>query len=602
MSTPKILWICNLPEKVRQKFDLTDVPGAAVSWVMGALPPPEDVELHIICPVFRLKGGPRHFEYNGAVWHCFELKRFEPLFLRRRFAHSVRSFVDELKPDVIHGWGGEVGGGLVATWLSKRAVVSVQGLLRMLKEGHWLRRLMEVMTYRRAAKLVCESETAREWLKKEYGHEAEVVTYSLRSEFLQPTSKHQSPITNSFLFIGQAVARKGYYDVQKAFEIVKSKMPDAQLTMVTGGKSSAEIIELMRAHAVFVLPSYGDTGPTAIKEALAQGMNVVVYDNTGPKELVEKYGGWLAKTGDANDLAEKMIEASKEVGRREEGVEARVKKEFGREKAWEDFRRVYGLSGGKRTAVLMTVHNRCETTVRCLRRLLGVVERCRCREEVDVFIVDDGSTDGTTERIKELGQGQGWNIKVIQGTGNLYWAKGMELAWKTAVANGEYDYFLWLNDDAELEEGALEKMFRALKPGTVVCGTMVNGKCEPTYGLNVRNTGLAGNCVLVPREVFEKVGMICGDFHHGWADRDYGLQVEKAGFEIVSAGVVGRTEWHPMRPSLKGRDLRWRLRSLRDPKGWNVHDLWLLRKRNWGVCAAVVSSLHLIAHVLLGER
>lgn len=594
----KILWICNLPEEVRKAFDLTDVSGAALSWVMGALPPPDGVELHILCPVFRLKSGPRHFAYRGAQWHCFELKRFEPLFLRRRFTRSVRSFVEELQPEVIHGWGGEVGGGLVATYLSRRAVVSVQGLLKMLKEGHWLRRLMEVMTYRRAAKLVCESETARKWLKTSYGREAEVITYPLRSEFLSLATREAQGGKRDFLFVGQAVARKGYEDVQRAFGIVKRKYPQATLTLVTGGKSATEIVELMRAHAVFVLPSYGDTGPTAIKEALAQGMKVVAYDNTGPKELLEKYGGWLARTGNVDDLAIKMIEAMKE-----ENFELRVKSlEIGREKAWEDLRHVYGMTRGGKTAVLMTCYNRYKTTVSCLQRLVSSFECGVWSDGIDIFLVDDGSTDGTAERIKELGQGQGWNIKVIQGTGRLYWAKGMELAWKTAVANGEYDHFLWLNDDAELEEGALEKMFRALKPGTVVCGTMVNVKGEPTYGLNVRNTGLAGNCVLVPREVFEKVGMICGDFHHGWADRDYGLQVEKAGFEIVSAGVVGRTEWHPMRPSLKGRDLRWRLRSLRDPKGWNVHDLWLLRKRNWGVCAAVVSSLHLIAHVLWGER
>lgn len=338
----KILWICNLPEEVRRKFDLTDVPGAAWSWVMGALPPPDGVELHILCPVFRLKTGPQHFAYRGAQWHCFELKRFEPLFLRRRFARSVRPFVTNLKPDVIHGWGGETGCGLIATYLSSRAVVGVQGLLRMLKEGHWLRRLMEVMSYRRAARLVCESETARAWLKTGYGRDAEVVTYPLRKEFLETVTTPVSERTDGtakFLFIGQAVARKGYIDVQRAFAIVKEKFPQARLTLVTGGKSADELVGMMQTHDVFVLPSYGDTGPTAIKEALAQGMKVVAYDNTGPKELVEKYGGWLARTGDVDDLAIKMIEALQGKNRVDVGV--RMKGELGRETAWQDFMSVY---------------------------------------------------------------------------------------------------------------------------------------------------------------------------------------------------------------------------------------------------------------------
>ena len=242
-------------------------------------------------------------------------------------------------------------------------------------------------------------------------------------------------------------------------------------------------------------------------------------------------------------------------------------------------------------AVLMTCHNRKETTVRCLRGLPS---------DVDVYLVDDGSTDGTDEAVKATFP----NVNVIRGTGNLYWAKGMELAWKTAIVAGNWDGYLWLNDDVELLPEAMEKLSSALplqlETPTILVGELVNSEGEVTYGK--RGDLFTGNFVFVPRVAYEKLGLICGDYAHAWADSDYAMRARRAGVKVVSCGVVGRCEGHPNRPSLKGVGFRRRFRMLTDPKGWNVHDLWLYRKRNWGVCAAIASCTHLILHVMKGER
>lgn len=71
--------------------------------------------------------------------------------------------------------------------------------------------------------------------------------------------------------------------------------------------------------------------------------------------------------------------------------------------------------------------------------------------ELDVFLCDDGSKDGTGDLVaSDFPQ-----VKVVQGTGDLYWNGGMSLAWKTAVQTGDYDFFLWLNDDTFLLDGAM---------------------------------------------------------------------------------------------------------------------------------------------------
>ena len=101
-----------------------------------------------------------------------------------------------------------------------------------------------------------------------------------------------------------------------------------------------------------------------------------------------------------------------------------------------------------RIAVLMACHNRVETTLCCLERLFTNIVA-----DLDVWLVDDGSSDGTGARVKERFP----SVNVIRGTGSLYWARGMRLAWERAVESHEhYDYFLWLNDDVVLRSDGIE--------------------------------------------------------------------------------------------------------------------------------------------------
>ena len=378
MMRIKILWICGLPEEVRScamHKPIASDPCAAWGWVLGHLPPPDGIELHIACSSRSLIKKELHFQYKGAIWHCFKELRGSQYVLQIPLIWRVKRLVRALSPRIVNGWGGETGYGWIATCITKSASVNVQGLLRMLKENERLfglrsnkrwsldwkvREVVEILTYRRAARLFCESCTSQESLLNLYGYKSNVIYQPLRWAFLAEIINTRVSACPTFLYIGEMVDRKGPMDALRAF--LPLKHYGVKLIMVGAGPlelqardfvdghglkdcvqfykglRAEEIISLMRVSDFFVLPSYGDTGPTALKEALSQGLFPICYDNTGPKELIERYEfGILCPTGNLNALTtamEEAIEHRLEMRKRSPAVAKNVKRDLSPENIW----------------------------------------------------------------------------------------------------------------------------------------------------------------------------------------------------------------------------------------------------------------------------
>ena len=76
--------------------------------------------------------------------------------------------------------------------------------------------------------------------------------------------------------------------------------------------------------------------------------------------------------------------------------------------------------------------------------------------KTEIFLVDDNSTDGTSETIKKNFS----DVNLIKGDGNLFWGGGTYLAWEEAIKKKKFEYFLWLNDDTFLYPNALQMLFK----------------------------------------------------------------------------------------------------------------------------------------------
>lgn len=262
----------------------------------------------------------------------------------------------------------------------------------------------------------------------------------------------------------------------------------------------------------------------------------------------------------------------------------------------------------KRIAVLMTCYNRVDTTLECLRLLFA--QKMPEGHSFDVWLVDDASPDGTGEKVKAAYP----QTNIIHGTGKLFWCKGMRLAWDKAAAAQDYDYYLWLNDDAMLVEDALASLVSDCeKTQSVVVGTFASDKrfSEVSYGATKRlPTGqpiiaekpMNGNLVLVPKDVFRKVGPICGRYHHQYGDYDYGKTLQRKGLVFyASSRFSGICPQQPQRYlHLQGLGIWKRLALLGNPKGYDLHDAFLFSLRNKGLWHSFATVIHVMVKVVFG--
>lgn len=251
-------------------------------------------------------------------------------------------------------------------------------------------------------------------------------------------------------------------------------------------------------------------------------------------------------------------------------------------------------------AILITCYNRKHKTLACLQSLYNTNLKEIYR--LDVFLVDDGSTDQTSESVKNDYP----EVNVIKGNGKLFWNQGMRLAWETAAKKKDYQFYLWLNDDTILFKHALDELISCYyatlikdKKEAIITGAIQTNVDSNNFSYGGRNEDgpvipngqvqpckfINGNAVIVPINIYKKIGNLSNDYTHGMGDIDYGLSAIKSGFNCYTTrryiGTcphnVNVSEWcNPAVP------LKRRLYLLNSPKGLNIKQYIIFRKKFWG--------------------
>ncbi|WP_208394805.1 glycosyltransferase family 2 protein [Mucilaginibacter gilvus] len=245
------------------------------------------------------------------------------------------------------------------------------------------------------------------------------------------------------------------------------------------------------------------------------------------------------------------------------------------------------LSNGN-CAVLIACYNRREKTVNFLDSLSR--QDGFASLNPDIYLLDDGSTDGTAEAVAAAFPA----VKIVKGSGNLFWAGGMRAVWHYAMAQKHYNFFLLYNDDVVLMDGSLKRFIgtytQLAASGVVLVGStlsllsnkmsyggraLYNLKHAAYYPLDPPEATPVpchlgnANVFLVDAAVVDKIGVFCDAYTHYLADYDYTLTAFKAGMQVLLApGFYGYCEHDHGDNWLSGKQpLKKRINYLYSVKG-----------------------------------
>lgn len=226
-----------------------------------------------------------------------------------------------------------------------------------------------------------------------------------------------------------------------------------------------------------------------------------------------------------------------------------------------------------RVTIVILNWNGKNDTIECLNSLNSITYNNH-----DIFVVDNGSTDGSVECLKALFPG----IEIIETGSNLGYAGGNNVGIQQAIDSGA-DYVLLLNNDIVVDKAFLDELVNVAESDEKIgfvgpkvyfydydgrrdvinfAGAKINyyrgailrkGWRESDHGQydQVEEMGFVeGSCVLVKRQVIEKVGVLDPEYFTYWEDIDWCARGYKAGY--MSYYVPKSKIWHKISTSNVG--------------------------------------------------
>ncbi|MCP6682275.1 glycosyltransferase [Bacillus nakamurai] len=201
-----------------------------------------------------------------------------------------------------------------------------------------------------------------------------------------------------------------------------------------------------------------------------------------------------------------------------------------------------------KTSIIILTYNELELTKKCL----ASIDKYTDQEEIELIIVDNGSSDGTKDYLSKLP-----DAKVILNEKNLGFAKGCNQGIEAAAG----DNLLFLNNDTMVTKNWLSNMLRVLYQSerTGMVGPVSNyvsgaqmlpdtyqtleemepfaeAYCVREKHKTKRVLRLVGFCLLVKRDVIEEIGPFDERFGYGsFEDDDLCLRALQKGYGLEIA-------------------------------------------------------------------
>lgn len=278
--------------------------------------------------------------------------------------------------------------------------------------------------------------------------------------------------------------------------------------------------------------------------------------------------------------------------------------------------------------IVIPVHNRQHYTLGCLA--------CLSRQTVRahrVIVVDDGSTDGTSEQIRINFP----DTIVLTGDGSLWWAGatnlGIRYVFSTFTLNAE-DFILTLNDDTQVDPTYLTSLLMAYQANmSCIIGSVsvdVNAPHRLLYagtGLNLQvpaienwadtrfqnshqlllnkasyflSDSLPGRGMFIPVGVFDTIGYFDEQrFRHHMADLDFSIRARCAGFPLVISPASVVHEYTEatgvnMNQPMSLRQFISALSAIKSPINYRIRYHFALKHSTWPYLYVTVDVLRIL--------
>lgn len=206
-----------------------------------------------------------------------------------------------------------------------------------------------------------------------------------------------------------------------------------------------------------------------------------------------------------------------------------------------------------RVEIIAPVHNRRDITLQCLKSINNLD---RSGLDIHVIIVDDGSTDGTSEAIRK----QYPDVEIVAGNGELWFTAATNRGIQAALKHSP-DYVLTINDDEVFDPQLLQRMVACAKenPKSVVGALLLlwdqpHRVFQVAPQWNVWLGGyrhwqqqtvwtvpdapfevdvIVGNCVLFPVEAIRECGLMNEKRLPHYGDAEFTPRMKRRGWRLL---------------------------------------------------------------------
>lgn len=213
------------------------------------------------------------------------------------------------------------------------------------------------------------------------------------------------------------------------------------------------------------------------------------------------------------------------------------------------------MTAARPVAIVVLCWNHWSLTERCL----ASIRRHTSLADVEVIVVDNGSTDETPEQLRALD----W-VRTIRNERNLGFVRGNNVG--IAATRPDADVLLLNNDIEVRDDGWLDALRRTaasapdvgivgcrmvlpdgrlLHAGTIIlpdtCWGQQIGSLEEDvnqYAADREVQGIVFACAYLKRELVDAIGGLSEDFESYFEDTDYCLRAREKGFRVLCCGAA----------------------------------------------------------------